>query len=144
MSFERDELPHISARDDIEEEEETVIKTAETTHAYNIEQKENNDFKELEYQKSQDDKKAEILKLNNKVGEKYMNLHGQERLNPGIKDRLGKNAQYYHDVWSGVKNNTLFDGDIDKQYKLLSLLVSQESEVTKANILIQQLKGLEN
>lgn len=139
MSFERDDS--IVVEEEEQSEEETVTKTAETTHDYKIEIKD--DFKQLEQQKSIDDKKDEVIKLNNKIGEKYMNLHGQERLNPGIKDRLGKSAQYYYDIWNGVRSNTLFEGNLDKQFKLLSLLASQESEITKAEKIVQQLKPIE-
>ena len=123
-----------------EAEEET--KTAETTHSYKIEEQ-NRDFQELIKRKSEKENKAEIKKLMNKIGERYMQLHGQERLNPNGKDRLGKNAQYYLDIFNGVSNNTLFDGNIDNQLQLLRILASPESEVTGPEKLTRDLAEFE-
>lgn len=121
--------------------QEGETKTADTTHSYKIE--ENKEFDELIKRKSDKERNEEIKRLNNKIGERYMQLHGQERLNPTGRDRLGKNAQYYLDVFSGVAGNTLFNGDKDKQLQLLRILASPESEVTGTERLIRDLSEFE-
>lgn len=124
-----------SVKQAAEEASEIINKVSDTL--------ENKDFKELIKRKAEKENKEEIKRLLNKIGERYMQLHGQERLNPTGRDRLGKNAQYYHDIHTGIANNTLFKGDTDKQLELLRILASPESEVTGAERLIRDLAEFE-
>lgn len=135
-----------------QDETEGETKTAETTHSYKIdeggeaipeEEPKNKDFDELIKRKTEKENKEEIKRLTNRIGERYMQLHGQERLNPTGRDRLGKNAQYYLDIHSGIGDNTLFNGDKEKQLQLLRILASPESEVTGAERLIRDLAEFE-
>lgn len=81
-------------------------------------------YEKLLEQKEREEKKRRIKGLNNKVGNKIMNLecsHG--------RDRLGLDAEFYKYIWELITTDVLFDGDIIKQYRLLEILASQEYEI---------------
>jgi hypothetical protein len=74
------------------------------------------------------EKKSHIDKLNNKIGTKIFNLTSQS----GGQDRLKLTKDFYQQTWEGIKTDTLFLGDVKKQYRLLELLAAQEYEIKPA------------
>ena len=96
-------------------------------------------YENLLERKETEEKKAEIKRLRNRLGERCTNLHSQQYKDPTSTDRLGKRFEYYQDIVNQVDRNTLFEGDIDKQLKLLRLLASRESDTSAAEKIIRQL-----